>query len=102
MFKVVNGCLVDPKTWDLIIGIFGTRFGRSRSWLRTVIGPCVIYTINYGFGVFWPEMAMDFGSTKWNQSLVRGLSTDSPLLVLGTVKNSLGFACWTENGPCVL
>ena len=35
-------------------------------------------------------MTMVFGSTKWHRCLVRGLSMDSPLLVLGTVKNSLG------------
>ena len=52
----------------------------------------IIYAINYGLGVVGPEMAMDFRSTKWNRCLVRGLSTDSPLLVLGTVKNS----------PCLL
>ena len=27
----------------------------------------IIYAINYGFGVVGPEMAMDFGSTKWNR-----------------------------------
>ena len=57
----------------------------------TVLVVCVIiYAINYGLGVVGPELAMDFGSTKWNRCLVRGLSTDSPLLVLGTIKNSPG------------
>ena len=41
----------------------------------------IIYIINYGFGVFGPEVAMDFGSTKLNRCLVSGLPTDSPLLV---------------------
>ena len=27
----------------------------------------IIYTINYGLGVVGPEMAMDFGSTKWKR-----------------------------------
>ena len=27
----------------------------------------IIYSINYGLGVVGPEMAMDFGSTKWNR-----------------------------------
>ena len=50
--------------------------------LGAVLGGCVIiYAINYGLGVFGPEMAMDFGSTKWNRCLVIGLRTDSPLLV---------------------
>ena len=39
----------------------------------------IIYAINYGLGVFGSEMAMDFGSTKWNRCLVGGLPTDSPL-----------------------
>ena len=50
----------------------------------------IIYTINYGLGVVGPEMAMDFGSTKWNRCLVRRLPMDSPLHGCGTVKNSLG------------
>ena len=50
--------------------------------LWTVLGGCmIVYTINYGLSVFGPEMAMDFGSTKWNRCLVSGLPTDSPLLV---------------------
>ena len=50
--------------------------------LGTVWVVCVIiYAINYGLGVVGPEMAMDFCSTKWNRCLVRGLPTDSPLLV---------------------
>ena len=27
----------------------------------------IIYAINYGLRVVGPEMAMDFGSTKWNR-----------------------------------
>ena len=50
--------------------------------LGDVFSGCVIiYAINYGFCVFGLEMAMDFGSIKWNQCLVSGLPTDSPLLV---------------------
>ena len=44
-------------------------------------GLCYNCVLNYGLGVVGPEMAMDFGSTKWNRCLVRELSTDSPLLV---------------------
>ena len=51
----------------------------------------IIYEINYGLGVFGPEMAMDFGSIKWNRCLVSGLPTDSPLLVLGLLKTVLIF-----------
>ena len=50
----------------------------------------IIYAINYGLGVFGPEMAMDFSSTKWNRCLVRGLPTDSPLHGCETIKNSPG------------
>ena len=58
---------------------------------RTVCVACVIiYALNYGLGVVGPEMAMDFGSTKWNRCLVRGLPMDIPLHGCGTVKNSPG------------
>ena len=71
----MSGRLIGPKTRDRIVGIYGTRFG-------TVLGGCVIiYTINYGFCVLGPEMAMDFGSTKSKRCLVSGLPMDSPLLV---------------------
>ena len=54
---------------------------------RSVWVLCVIiYAINYGLSVVGPKMAMDFGSTKWNLCLVRGLPTDSPLLSLGLLK----------------
>ena len=50
--------------------------------LGTVWMVCVIiYAMNYGLDVVGPEIAIDFGSTKWNRCLVRGLPTDSPLLV---------------------
>ena len=50
--------------------------------LGAVLGGCVIiYVIDYGLGVFGPEMVMDFCFTKWNRCLVSGLPTDSPLLV---------------------
>ena len=50
--------------------------------LGTVWVVCVIiYAINYGLGVFGPEMAMGSGSTKWNRCLVSGLPTDNPPLV---------------------
>ena len=85
----MNCRLVGPKTWDLIVGIFGTRFGQSRTDPELEMVPlCYNYVLNYGFGVVRLKMAMDFGPIKWNQCLVRGLSKDSPLLVMGTVKNS--------------
>ena len=62
-----------------------------------MVALCYNCVLNYGFGVFGPKMAMDFGSIKWNRCLVRALSTDRPLLVLGNVKNSLDLLDWTEN-----
>ena len=57
----MSGRLIGPKTWDRIVG----NMEPILDSLGTVLGGCVIiYTINYGFGVFGPEMAMDFGSTK--------------------------------------
>ena len=48
---------------------------------RTIWATCVIiYALNYVLVCMRPEMAMDFGSTKWNRCLVSGLPTDSPLL----------------------
>ena len=54
----------------------------------------IIYALNYGLGVFGSEMATDFGSTKWNRCLVRGLPTDSPLIGLGLLKT-----VWIVVGP---
>ena len=50
---------------------------------------CDNCVLNYCLGVVGLEMAMDFGSTKLNRCLVRGLPTDNPLRYFGTVKNSL-------------
>ena len=56
---------------------------------KTVWVICVIsYALNYVLVCMRPEMAMDFGFTKWNQCC--GLPTDNPLLGFGTVKNSPG------------
>ena len=43
-------------------------------------------------------MAMVFRSTKWNRCMVRGLPTDSPLLILGTIKNSPGLLVGPKMG----
>ena len=54
---------------------------------RTVWASCVIiYALNYVFECMRPEMAMDFGFTKWNRCLMSGLPMDSPLLGFGIVK----------------
>ena len=49
---------------------------------------CYNCVLNYGLGIVGPKMAMDFSPTEWNRCLVRVLSTDNPLLVMGTVKNN--------------
>ena len=72
----MNGRLVGPKT-ELLEYLESVLDSPRTVWLVCVI----IYEINCGLGVVGPEMAMDFGSTKWNRCLVRGLPTDSPLLV---------------------
>ena len=42
----------------------------------TVLGGCVIiYAINYVLVCIRPDMAMDFGCTKWNRCLVSGQPT---------------------------
>ena len=48
-------------------------------------------------GVVRPEMAMDFGSKEVEPRLRRGLSTDRPRTIFGTVKNNPGFLGWTKN-----
>ena len=69
----------------------------------TVSGGCVIIdTINCVLVCMRPEMAMEFGSTKWNRRLVSGLPTDSPLLCFGTVKNNLDLYELDQKRPCVV
>ena len=48
-------------------------------------------------GVVGLEMAMNFGSKEVEPRFRRGLSTDSPRTVFGTVKNSPGLLGWTKN-----
>ena len=74
----MSGYLIGSKSWDRSVEIFGTVLDSP----RTVWATCVIiYALNYVLVCMRPEMAMDFGSTKWNRCLVSGLPTDSPLLV---------------------
>ena len=37
-------------------------------------------------GVVRPEMAMDFGSKKWNRCMMRGISLESPWTNMGLLK----------------
>ena len=69
---------------------------------RTVWATCVIiYALNHVLVRMRPEMTMDFGFIKWNQCLMSGLPTYSPLLDFGTVKNSPGLH-WLDQNVHVL
>ena len=57
----------------------------------------ISYALNYVLMCMRPEMAMDFGFTKWNRCLKSGLPMDSPLLGFGTVKNSPGLHWFDQN-----
>ena len=74
----MSGRLICPKTWDRIVGIFGARFGQSMDCLGDLCDNLCIY---YDLVCMRSEMAMGFGSTKWNPCLMSGLPMDSPLLV---------------------
>ena len=70
---------------------------------RTVWVTCVIiYAINCVLVCMRSEMAIGIGFKKWNQCLVSGLPTDSPLLCFDTVKNSLGLYEFDQKRPCVV
>ena len=67
------------------------------------MGDCfIIYTINYVLVCMKPKMVIELGSTKWNQCLVSGLPTDSPLLYFETVKNSLGLYELDQKRPSIV
>ena len=46
----------------------------------------IIYAINYGLDVVGLEMAMDFGSIKWNRCLVRGCPWTTHCTDVGLLK----------------
>ena len=95
----MSGRLIDPKTWDRILEIFGAVLDSP----RTVWAACaVIYAINYVLVCMRPEMTIEFGSTKWNRCLVSGLPTDSPLFYFGTVKNSPDLYKLDQKRPCIV
>ena len=65
----MRGRLIGPKTWDLIVGIFGARLDSPLTvWASYV----VIYVSNHVLVCMRLEMAMDFGFTKWNPCWVIG------------------------------
>ena len=62
----------------------------------------IIYAINCVLVCMGSEMTIDIGFKKWNQCVVSGLPTDSPLLCFGTVKNSPGLYELDQKLPCVV
>ena len=53
-----------PKLGTELLGFLGALLDSPQTvWVVCVI----IFAINYGLGVVGSEMAMDFGSTKWNR-----------------------------------
>ena len=64
LIEAVSGHLIGPKTWDQIFGILGARLDNP----QTVWAACVvIYDLNHVLVCMRPEMAMDFGFTKWDR-----------------------------------
>ena len=57
MFEVVNGRLVGSKTWDLIVGIFGTHFGQFTDYLG---GLCYNLCNKLWFGCGWAGNGHEF------------------------------------------
>ena len=75
-FEALNGRLIGPKTWDRIVEFFGEFL--EPIWtvcdcVGAVWGVCfIIYEINCVLVCMRPEMAMDFGFTKWNRCWMIG------------------------------
>ena len=97
MIEALRGRLIGPKTWDRIVGIAILDSPRA-VWAAWV----VIYPLNHVLVCMRPEMAMDFGFSKWNRGLTSGLPMDSPLLGFGTVKINPGLCELDKNCPCVV
>ena len=65
----MNGRLVGPKTWDLIVGKFGTRLGQSTDSLGGLFCVCVllnnmqivfgVYEAGNGHGISVPQSGTD-------------------------------------------
>ena len=59
----MNGHLVGPKTWDRVVGRFGTRLGQSTDYLGGLCCVCVfclmLNNMQIVLGCMRPEMAMD-------------------------------------------
>ena len=82
-----------PKLGTELLEYFNPVLDSPRTvWATSVI----INALNYVLVCMRSEMAMDFGSTKWNRCLMSGLPIDSPLL--GEIaKNSPGLHRLDQN-----
>ena len=79
----MRGCLIGPEN----LGLHARSFRHVLDSPRTVCVACVIiYVINYDLGVVGLEMAMDFGSIKWNRCLVRALPRTTYCTDVGLLK----------------
>ena len=91
----MSGRLIGPKTWDRIVGIYGTRFGQFRGcfeWLYDNL------CNKLWFRCFWAENGHGFSFHKVEPMLGKWAANGQPTARLGTVKNSPGLLGWAENG----
>ena len=95
----MNGRLVGPKTWDLIVGKFGTHFGQFGDCLG---GLCDDLCNKLWFGCCWARNGHGFRFHKVQPMLGERVVHGQPTAHLGTVKNSPGLLDRIENGLCVL
>ena len=78
----MNGRLVGPKTWDLIVGIFGIRFGQSMDCLG---GLCYNLCNKLWFECGWAENDHGFRFHKVELMLGERTVHGQPTALLGTV-----------------
>ena len=90
--------MIGLKTWDQIVGIYGTRFGQFRDFFGWL---CDNLYNKLWFGCFWTGNGQGFRFHKVEPMLGEWAGHGQPTGRLGTIKNSLGLLGWTEIGPCV-
>ena len=95
----MSGCLIDPKTWDRLVGIYGTCFGQFRGCFQWL---CDNLAMNYGLGVFWAGNGHGFRFHKVEPMLGEWATHGQPTAHLRIVKNSPGLLGLAGNGSCVL
>ena len=85
----MSGRLIGPKTWDLIVGIYGTRFGQFTGcfgWL------CDNLCNKLWFRCFWVGNGHGFWFHKVKPMLGEWAALGQPVARLGTVKKQSRFA----------